>query len=231
MPKRPALALKNRYSTLRMRHENGDRAQERASHRTHEGSLSSSGSKFTASTRGTRAATGVSSQPSRNVDEENGREEDDEEDDDGEGHDEDDAERNDDDDDDDDDDVGEERGDQHTDDHEISRAHLDTACKRVDSTTVRFHPKETNMTTSSVWETENTEQNVLFDPKYSYDGTSPFPLGTRASNAADYSSYDNLYSMDPLSFLDLGQNSLASGPKSIALSTNAPYPIYGKFPL
>lgn len=206
-----------------MRHENGSRPQQRASHSAHRGSLSSSGGNFTASTRGTRTAAGVDNQLNRNMDEDERAEEDDEDDDNGAWDDEDDAEE------DDDDDDGEERGDQNTDDHEVSRAHLNTTCKRADAATVGFQPKESYMTKPSVWGTGSTEQNVLFDPKYSYSGTSPLSLGNWASSTAGNTSYNNLYSLNTSSFLGLGQNSLASGPNSRALSTNAPYPTYGIF--
>lgn len=209
-----------------MRHENGSRPQQHASNRAHRGSLSSSGGNLTASRRGTRTAERVGNRPNRKVDEDERGEEDDEEEDDGADDDEDDG------DDDDDDDEDEESGDEDNDDQKLSRAQSNTACKRADAGTVGLLARDSNMTTSSVWGTGYAEQNGLFAPKSSYNGTSPLSLGNWANNTADNASYDNLYSLNPSSlFLGSGEDFQASVPNSGVMSTNAPYSAYGIFPL
>ena len=160
----------------------------------------------------------------RDVDEDVRREEEDEEDDDGADDDEDDAEEED------DDDEDEECGNEDIDHHEVSRAQPNTSCEQTDSARAGYPAKETNTTTSSVWGTGNTEQSVLFDPRYPYNGSS-LSSGNWASNVADHTSYNSLYSMNASSCPSLGHNAQVGGPDLRAMGANAHYPTYGKYAL
>ena len=134
VPKRTTLALKNRYSTLRLRHENGSKSNVSTSRRTHQASIS-----------GSQAGTGVPRKAARTIKNAGKRtidmvdEDGDEENDEAEDEDEE------------DDDLSEEYEIEHNDMSQNFSAPVTPNSNQASANALGNLPKDPNMMTSSAW--------------------------------------------------------------------------------
>ena len=201
-PKRTTLALKNRYSTLRLRHENANKSKENTAGKAVGASPSSSEgaratSKMAMSTN--QKVGGYVGQSSDDSDEEAQEDEEDEEDEDGE--------------DDENEDGDEENGDDDDDDGEASRIQVMSNSDKTDASTITSHTKDPNTATSGAW-SGFTERSGLFTPSSFHPGTSPISTENWPNGTADHAPYESPFS--------------TNHPSLYVGCTSGPYSTYGR---
>ncbi|MCJ1265956.1 hypothetical protein MMC22_005838 [Lobaria immixta] len=202
-PKRTTLALKNRYSTLRLRHENGKRSKEHTARKKLRASLSNLDGVMATSQKEMRTRQKVRGYLSNRADEV--AEEDDEED----GEDDEDEDGDEDDDD---------------DDGKISRVHSDKA----NTGTIDSHTEDSNTTTSGALP-GITERSGLFSTGSFPQGTSPVSTENWTNDTADLAAYESPFPLShPSLYLGPGEDLFGGIQDSGEMSMGAPYITYGE---
>lgn len=209
VPKRTTLALKNRFSTLRLRHENGNKLNVLTSKRTHQASMSNSKTRTVVPSEAVRTTRSAEEHPT-NMPDEYGNGEDDE------AEDEEDEE---------DDDVSEENEVEHKDTSENSSVPLTSDSNQAGVRAVGNLPKGSNMVKQSAWPRVSGPSDV-FSSNSLHHETTTASADDWTKNIIDENripgNHPYLYSEQRDDFFGTIQD-------SIEPSVNGSYVSYGKF--
>lgn len=203
VPKRTTLALKNRYSTLRLRHENGKRSKEHTARKTPRASSSNLDGVMAISQE---EMTHQKVQGYLSNDEV--AEEDDEEDgEDGE---------------DDEDEDGDE------DDHDGKIFRVQANSNKANTGTIDSHTENSNTTTSGAL-AGFTERSGLFSTGSFPHGASPVSTENWTNDAVDLAAYESPFPLNhPSLYLGPGEDLLGGVQDPGGMSMGAPYTTYGR---
>lgn len=212
VPKRTTLALKNRYSTLRLRHENGNKSKEYTAGKTPSASPSSSEGVMATPQKETRTNHNVQGYLSKRADEDDEEIEEDEEE---VGED-------------DEDEDGEEENGDEDDDGNVSRVQFMAHSNKANNGTISSHTIDSNVTTLGSW-TGSAKPSGLFSPScFQYETT---PLSTEnwtKNDTMDHETYESPFSLNQHSlFVGPGENFFGATQDSGGMRTSAPYTTYG----
>ncbi|KAL9617510.1 MAG: hypothetical protein Q9160_007721 [Pyrenula sp. 1 TL-2023] len=215
-PRRTTLALKNRYYTLRLRHENSTKSKDRTTGKTVRNSTPSSESSRSNSEKESQMYQKLQGRHTPKENDHFGERENDDDDD---GEDEEDQ------------DAGEGNADQSNSEAQVSHFQSMTKPSKVLTSAMESNTTDPTIATSAAW-TGFSEQTGLLSPESFHHGTSPLSNENWMNETADQTSYENPFALNQASlFLEHTEDVLGTIPDPGGIGAKAPQTLYGEDPM